>query len=118
VPVSDPADEIKERLERAAAEQALKKVSAEVSAFGHGLLDAIEGAVFGQKGGADEVLAEQASRGSALDRARQKYGVGEGPAPAPVGESAEAKAARIQAKLDALKAAKSAPPAAPPKKTL
>jgi hypothetical protein len=44
--------------------------------------------------------------------------VGEGPALAPVGESAEAKAARIQAKLDALKAAKSAPPPAPPKKTL
>ena len=117
--MSDPADVIKQRLERAAAEQALKKVGAEVSAFGHGLLDAIEGAVFGQKGGADGVLAEQASKGSALDRARQKYGLGEAPAPAAtVGESAEAKAARIQAKLDALKAAKNGPPPAPPKKTL
>ena len=106
--------DVQRRIE-AAAEAAARAALAEVAdgarSLGHGLLDALEGAVFGEKGGAEAAIARFE---------------GSDPRPAPVSseasprESAAAKAARIQAKLAALKAAAAAPPGESPpgKKTL
>ena len=103
--------DVQRRIEAAAAEAAARAALAEVAdgarSLGHGLLDALEGAVFGEKGGAEAAIARF-----------------EGSAPplvaAPPRESAAAKSARIQAKLAALKAAAAAPAGESPpvKKTL
>ncbi len=67
--VDDKLDELKRKAAVAAAKKTLEKT-------GHELLDGVERWLFGKVGGAEEVLREEAGRGSGLDRLREEADAG------------------------------------------
>lgn len=118
---TDTLDDLKARAELAAAEAAARSAANAavegLSRAGHGLLDALEVAVFGRVGGAEaQVAAEQ--QVDPLDRLRAKYEKVEAPKPAPRAEDPVAKAKTELERLKAEAAARKAGEQEPVKKTL
>lgn len=104
----DPKAELERRLAAAAA------VAGRV---GHAVLDAVEAALFGRVGGADEAVRKEEGRGG-LDAVRGAWGQEPGPLPAPSPDPE----ARARVELERLKAEarerKEDPEAAVRKRTL
>ena len=121
-------DKLKAEAEARAAEAAVKAAAEQageaVSRAGHGLLDALETALFGRVGGAESELRKESAR-SPIDRLRAQYGASGDeveqatrPAEPPVVKADPV--AKAKAELERLKAAAAAPRTepAPVKKTL
>lgn len=125
----DPLKKLKSEAELRAAEAAVQaavsQAGAAASRAGEGLLDALEAAIFGKVGGADQVLRKDRAS-SALDRLRAQYGASgdeveaaeKAAAPPPVVKPDPV--AKARAELERLKAEAAAPRSPPPevKKTL
>ena len=132
-PPSEPSEpsvveKLKSEAELRAAEAAVKaaasSASAAASRAGAGLLDALETALFGKVGGADQVLRKDSATGT-LDRLRAQYGasgdeVEDAMKPAAPKVVKADPVAKARAELERLKAEAAAPKAPPPevKKTL
>jgi hypothetical protein len=93
---------------RAAVQAALKATANGVVDAAHSALDAVERAVFGRVGGAEEQVRADAAA-DPLARLRQQYGVGEtAPAAPPTEGPVESAEARARRQLAALKEAAAA----------